>query len=285
MERLNPFIDLKIEIQINNKYDMPVRTLYYGSRIFSDQMKESMTYTELKQTITINIVNFKQFGSTDAYHTRFELFDSEAKVTLTDRLQIHFVELPKLLSKWQQKEVNPREDRLVRWLLMLEAVEDETIFNELEEIAMTEDPMLKEAFEKWAEMSSDPETKYAYEARRKQVLDEFSMVREAEIRYEKGTAEAEAKGIAEGNVEGRAEGRAEGRVEGRAEGRVEGRVEGRAEGRVKGRAEGRVEGRVEGRAEGRVDLLRAMLQNGLTMTQIAKMTGLTLEEVERVCKL
>lgn len=99
----------------------------------------------LKQTITINIVNFNQFDTTDAYHTRFELYDVESKVTLTDRLQVYFVELPKFLDQWKRGQLHPREDRLARWLLLLEASEDGAILTELEEIAMQQDPVLAEA--------------------------------------------------------------------------------------------------------------------------------------------
>ncbi|WP_240689300.1 Rpn family recombination-promoting nuclease/putative transposase [Ammoniphilus sp. YIM 78166] len=62
---------------------------------------------------------------------------------MTDALEIHFMELPKLLIKWRNGEVNPRENRLVRWLLLLEASENEEITQILEEIAMQEDQTLK----------------------------------------------------------------------------------------------------------------------------------------------
>lgn len=72
--KTNDGVFINIEIQFSNEYDMFVRTLYYSVRIFTVQMEQGMTYAELKQTITINIVNFKQFGATDAYHSRFELY-------------------------------------------------------------------------------------------------------------------------------------------------------------------------------------------------------------------
>lgn len=50
---------INIEIQLANRHDMEKRTLYYWSCIFSDQMQKGMTYSELVQTITINILNFR----------------------------------------------------------------------------------------------------------------------------------------------------------------------------------------------------------------------------------
>lgn len=51
-------------------------------------------------------------------------------------------------------------------------------------------------------------------------------------------------------------------------------------------AEGKVEGRIEGRAEGRQETLLATVRNakaiGLTVEQIVQLTGLTVEEIEKI---
>lgn len=90
------------------------------------------------------------------------------------------MELPKLLIKWRRGEVNPRENQLVRWLLLLEASEDEEITQVLKEIAMQEDQTLKKAMDEWDRVSQDPEVLLAYEARRKALLDELSALKRAE---------------------------------------------------------------------------------------------------------
>jgi predicted transposase/invertase (TIGR01784 family) len=68
----------------------------------------------------------------------------------------------------------------VRWLLLLEASEDEEITQVLEEIAMQEDQTLKKAIDEWERVSQDPEVLLVYEARRKALLDEKSALRRAE---------------------------------------------------------------------------------------------------------
>lgn len=176
---------VNVEIQVNNKHDMEKRTLYYWSRMYTSQMKEGMDYGELCRTITINIVDFRYFPHTPGYHSIFQLYESEEKFLLTDTLEIHFMELPKLLIKWRRGEVNPRENQLVRWLLLLEASEDEEITQVLEEIAMQEDQTLKKAIDEWERVSQDPEVLLAYEARRKTLLDEKSALRRAEKQGEK----------------------------------------------------------------------------------------------------
>jgi len=234
---------INIEIQLSNKYDMPVRSLYYGARIIGKEILEGEQYLNLKHTIMINLVNFVQFNTTNSYHTRFELYDSEAKVKLTDRLQVHFVELPKFLEQWKRKQLNPRVDRLARWLLLLEVSEDGMILPELEEIAMQGDSVLSEALDKWDEMSRDPNVRLAYEMRFKQLKDEAIGMKEAIYMAEiKAKAEGEAKGLAIGEAKGLA----------------------------------------IGEAKGKAGLIQSMLANGVSIKQISAMTGLSMEEIESI---
>jgi hypothetical protein len=95
-------------------------------------------------------------------------------------LEVHFMELPKLLTQWGQGQVSPEEDQLVRWLLLLEAEANEEIRERLEEIAM-EDPVMKQAFEQWEALSQDEASWWAYESRRKAVLDEMAWARTIEL--------------------------------------------------------------------------------------------------------
>jgi predicted transposase/invertase (TIGR01784 family) len=185
----------------NNKHDMEKRTLYYWSKMYSSQMKEGMDYGELCKTITINIVNFRYLSHIMDYHSTFQLYEREQKLLLTDMLEIHFMELPKLLIKWRNREVDPREDQLVRWLLLLEASEDEEITRVLEEIAMQEDQILKKAMDEWERVSQNPEVLLAYEARRKALLDEKSALKRAEKKGKQEGKEETIKAMAIGMIQ------------------------------------------------------------------------------------
>ena len=157
--------------------------------IFSDQMQKGMSYSELALTITINILNFRYVRATEAYHTTFHLYEDTDQFLLTDALEIHFMEIPKLLTNWRKRTVSLHEDRLVRWLLLLEAADDDEIRNELETIAK-EDPVMKEAFEKWEDISRDPQALAEYHSRRMAILDEAAAIREAELREQRARKEA-----------------------------------------------------------------------------------------------
>ncbi len=66
------------------------------------------------------------------------------------------------------------------------------------------------------------------------------------------------------------------------EGIEEGRAEGRAQGRTEGREEGREEGRAEGRAEEKRALAQAMKAEGLPAATIARISGLSEDEVKKL---
>ncbi|WP_019123222.1 Rpn family recombination-promoting nuclease/putative transposase [Brevibacillus massiliensis] len=188
---------VNIEIQLTNKFDMEKRTLYYWSRIYSAQMQKGMPYTELVKTITINILNFRFLQETDRFHTIFHLYEDQEQFLLTDVLEIHFMEIPKLMDKWEQRTVNPYNNELERWLLLLEADDHEEIRKVLEVIAMR-DPVMKRVFDEWEDLSRDEKKWVEYESRRKAILDEMAAVREAEIRQQR----AREEGLAEGRTEG-----------------------------------------------------------------------------------
>ncbi|MGG0261487.1 Rpn family recombination-promoting nuclease/putative transposase, partial [Bacillus mycoides] len=114
----------------------------------------------------------------------------ELQKLLVDDLELHVIEIPKLMAQWKQEQVNLWEDDVARWLLLLSANEDTQLTHTLEEIAMNRDPILKDAMQKWEKMSQDPAFRMSYEARQKALIDEAS-----KYKY------AEKKGIEKGKIQ------------------------------------------------------------------------------------
>src|SRR5699024_8740841 len=91
------------------------------------------------------------FDSSRRRHTRYQLRENEEKFKLTDMMEFHFIEMSKLIREWKAGKLDPWNDALARWLLMLGMVDRrhgtvyKDIYKELEEIAM-KDETLKEAF-------------------------------------------------------------------------------------------------------------------------------------------
>ena len=85
--------------------------------------------------------------------------------------------MKKFIQAWHEDKVNPLDDVLVRWLLLLGMVDArkqrvyDEIYEELEELAMKDERLL-EAFTAWEELSQTLETIIAYQSRLKAILDE-----------------------------------------------------------------------------------------------------------------
>ena len=243
---------INIEIQFSNRYDMVKRSLYYWSRIYKEQLKRSETYIELRPTIMINILNFNQFRrETTKFHTTFRLYEQEEQFQLTDVIELHFIEMRKLLVHWKQNKLNPWDNILARWLLLLGAVDKqagkvyEDIYQELEAIAMKDD-VLKEAFDVWELLSADENKRLQYESRLKVALDEYAAKREAEIRLKMAEEEGLKRGM------------------------------------EKGMEKGMEIGIEKGIEKSRIEVAKNLLQEGLRFDVIMKATGLTREELERL---
>ncbi|MCJ7841464.1 Rpn family recombination-promoting nuclease/putative transposase [Lederbergia sp. NSJ-179] len=168
---------INMEIQFSNKYNMIKRSLFYWSRLYAETLNKSMDYDELRTVISINILNYNIFDQTERFHTMYHLHEDKDKFRLTNVMEFHFIEMPKLLKDWKKEQLDPWNDILVRWLLLLGIVDHrngevyEDIYKELEAIAVN-DKTLHSAFEGWENLSLAESEVRAYEDRLKRILDE-----------------------------------------------------------------------------------------------------------------
>jgi len=184
---------VNVEIQLANEHNLTKRTLYYWSRTYMEGFQKNHNYSELPRTISINIIGFPLFKEPqERYHLMFDLKEREEGFLWDDTLEIHLVEMPKLVKLWREKRIGFGDDELVEWLLLLEAGDDEGIRKELEVRAM-DNPALQEAMEKWEDLSRDPAAIREYEMRHKAMMDRLSAIAENERRqqqkYEEGRME------------------------------------------------------------------------------------------------
>ena len=104
---------VNIEMQVNRETDFKDRTLFYWSKLYSEELRTGEEYGELKQTICINIINFDLFDCED-YHSCFKVLETERHEVLTEKFAIHFFELKKL-SKFKKNR------RMEDWLNLINA--------------------------------------------------------------------------------------------------------------------------------------------------------------------
>ncbi len=158
---------INVEIQLKNEYNMIKRTLYYWSKIYSEQLNEGEDYSNLSRTVCINILNFK-YLPTDKFHSCYRLKETTTHEELTDTQEIHFIEIPKL-----PKEADIT-DLLVAWVEFLKDPESEevrTLELSLEEI--------REAKTELVRLSNDDTQRALYEAREKANKDRTSALEQS----------------------------------------------------------------------------------------------------------
>ncbi|MHB0802230.1 Rpn family recombination-promoting nuclease/putative transposase [Bacillus thuringiensis] len=185
---------VNIEIQLANKHDIQKRSLYYWSKLYASQMQEGMPYSELQKSITINVLDFILYPNQEHFQTTGILWDVEKELRISEDIEIHYIEMPKIIAQWREAHVNPWHDSLVRWLLLLAANEDQNLTDTLEAIAMEQDETLQKAIDKWDNMSHNQAFRREYEAREKVLLDEKAAV-----------AHAKKEGLKQGLEQGRDE--------------------------------------------------------------------------------
>lgn len=174
---------INIEIQRKDENDMVERTLYYWSKLYTKQLKNKGKYRELNKTICINILDFNLFSDEEFphYHNKFRLNEVTLQKELTDKIEVHFVELNKI------KEVKTLLDT---WVEFIRNPESNVIT-----VIESNNAVIKEAKEQLVKISMDEEQRSLYEKKEKILLDERSALYNAEL---KGEQKGLKKGLEEG---------------------------------------------------------------------------------------
>ncbi|MDC4242388.1 MULTISPECIES: Rpn family recombination-promoting nuclease/putative transposase [Bacillota] len=186
---------INIEIQVKNEYNMIQRTLYYWSKMYSEQIQNRDNYSKLERTVCINILNFKYLKN-DKYHNAYRLKEISSNEELTDLQEIHFIELPKFNEIGNKEYVENVEkmDALEKWLEFLVEPESNTVRQlELsnEEIKLAKSELYR--------LSMDSKEREQYNMREKAIYDRISALENAEA---KGKRESKLEVVKESLSQG-----------------------------------------------------------------------------------
>lgn len=154
-----------IEVQLSDNKDIEKRILYYNGKAYSQQMLVGDKYKDLNQTVSIAILDYKlkKLIDIEEAHTIWHIREDNNNIKLTDVLEIHIIEIPKV-REMKEKE---NKNALIDWITFL----DNPNQKEVSEIMKT-NKEIQEAMEKLEEISSDEELMRLVELRRKAILDE-----------------------------------------------------------------------------------------------------------------
>ncbi|HML34236.1 Rpn family recombination-promoting nuclease/putative transposase [Sporomusa sphaeroides] len=157
---------INIEVQIVNQYNIEKRTLFYWAKLYQGQLQSGQSHALLKKTVTINVLNFICLPDASRYHNTYHVREDETHQVLNDDLEIHFLELPKLLCR-----TSTPQTRLEKWLLYLNNAEGK----ELEEVLMSE-PMIKKALTCEQIFAKSALERRRYELREKAIMEEQTLL-------------------------------------------------------------------------------------------------------------
>ena len=229
---------LNIEIQLSNHQGLKERILFYWSRQYGSQLQTGEDYRQLQRTVSIFILDF-DLTKQDSLHSVYQVLEIDRIEPLTDQLEIHLLELPRLHSVDRN-----RVNRLWNWLQFLCG---DT--NEDWERLSTDDEELRKVMRTLESISKDREMWLLAESRKKWLHDQAAF-----------------------------------RATGYQEGYEEGMEKGMQDGMEKGMEKGMEIGTAEGAQQKNRELAIGMLNEGVDIEIIIKLTGYSAEDLAQIKK-
>ena len=155
---------VNIEIQIINRYNMIERTLFYWSGLYYNVLQKGADYKEIKKVIAINILDYNEFEE-GPYHEIAKLRREYLYKILTDKIEIHFIQIPKF--KKQRKDMKTKLDM---WMDFISQIDEKEVKN-----AMSKNKEIKKAQEEYEYLTGDEEERRIAFLREKAIRDENSI--------------------------------------------------------------------------------------------------------------
>ena len=155
---------VNIEIQIINRYNMIERTLFYWSGLYYNVLQKGEDYKEIKKVIAINILDYNEFEE-GPYHEIAKLRREYLYKILTDKIEIHFIQIPKF--KKQRKDMKTKLDM---WMDFISQIDEKEVKN-----AMSKNKEIKKAQEEYEYLTGDEAERRIAFLREKAIRDENSI--------------------------------------------------------------------------------------------------------------
>ncbi|MBC2857037.1 PD-(D/E)XK nuclease family transposase [Cetobacterium sp. 2A] len=164
---------INIEMQRADERNMIKRSLYYWSKAFASEYQGKREYSQLPRTICINVLDFVLIYEEENFHNKYLIQNAKNNNVLTDTLELHFIEIPKM------RDID-ETDMLSVWVGFLEDPNNEQVIHiekKFEE--------LQEAKEELARISRDPQQAENYRMRENARNDRMNALLSAEEKGER----------------------------------------------------------------------------------------------------
>jgi len=148
---INMIVDgqrVNLEIQVEDKKNFTSRALYHWAREYSTALPSAGNYKELPRTIIISIIDFPLFACNE-FHSEFQPLEVTRHEPLSDKMTLHFFELPKIPNDINDKNM------LILWLSLFKAETKE----EIERIRSMEVKVMDQAINAYYNITAESEFK------------------------------------------------------------------------------------------------------------------------------
>ena len=257
---------VNIEIQIINRYNMIERTLFYWSGLYYNVLQKGEDYKEIKKVIAINILDYNEFEE-GPYHEIAKLRREYLYKILTDKIEIHFIQIPKF--KKQRKDMKTKLDM---WMDFISQIDEKEVKN-----AMSKNKEIKKAQEEYEYLTGDEEERRIAFLREKAIRDENSI-------FDAGKDIGRREGKEEGKEEGIEIGKEQGIEIGKEQGIEIGKEQGIEIGKEQGIEIGKEQGIEIGKEQTKKEIVKTMTKENMPIETIMKATKLSREEIEKIQK-
>ena len=108
---------INLEMQVNNQYNWPERSLVYLSRLF-DGLNKGETYRAVKPAYQIGILNFTLFPKYPEFFSTYKMLNIKNYQKYSDKFTIHVLDLTQI----HLAEKEDKEYELDRWAKLFNAL-------------------------------------------------------------------------------------------------------------------------------------------------------------------
>ena len=169
---MNNNVEIDIEIQLSELKVWADRSLFYLSKMYTEQIQAGQKYNVFKKCVSISILDFTLFQDTDEFYSCFHIREDNRNTIYTDKMEFHVLELSKL-----PKELKEDTSDILLWAKFINAEEKEEF-----DMLATKNSYIGSAYEQLQIISQDKKKRLEYEAREKAIRDHNQMMYEAEQR-------------------------------------------------------------------------------------------------------
>ena len=172
---MNDSAEIDIEIHLSQLKVWAERSLFYLSKMYTDQISPGQSYHVFKKCINISILDFELFPNETEFYSCFHIREDTRRFIYTDKMEFHLIELPKL-----PKELKEDSSDVELWAKFINSERKEEF-----DMLAQKNQYIESAYERLQIISQDREKRLEYEAREKAIRDHNQIILEAEERGEK----------------------------------------------------------------------------------------------------